>query len=41
MQYTSSIKFLLCVASFPFANESLPDSENTSGIRSILGVREI
>ena len=41
MQHTSSIEFLLMRRIFPFANESLPDSENTSEIRSIIGVKEI
>ena len=31
----------LCLASILFTNESPPDSENTSEIRYILGVREI
>ena len=30
MHYTSYIEFFLCVASIPFANESLSDSVNKS-----------
>ena len=33
MQYTSSVEFLLMRRIVSFANEKLPDSENTSEIR--------
>ena len=32
-QYTSYLSSFICLASIPFAKESLSDSENTSEIR--------